>query len=396
VVRGGVGLFYDRPNGNTVFAQSGNPPSSTNTIVRYGQLQNLAGGLVSEGVPQLVTFEYDADIPASVQWNGGVQMALPWASSLDVSYVGQHGFNLLQNVDINSVDFGGLGQINRNWTKSWNTFHSIQTSFNRRFRGGISAGLNWTYTISDKGNTDNPLRIDHNPDGSFVIRADQEEADRLLNDRGTPTHVFKGNFVWDLPDLNADSLALRAVGHVLNHWQLSGVYTGGTGDAYAPTFSYQSGGSSVNLTGTPNYAARIRVIGDPGDGCSDNQYAQFNASAFAGPVTPSLGLESGRNLLRECASNIWDIAIARNFPLGGGRLIQVRAEMFNAFNTVIFSDRQGQLQLVSPTDQTVRNPQLLADGSPDPNRLKPNNAGFGAVTGAQALRSAQVQVRFTF
>ena len=33
-------------------------------------------------------------------------MALPWASSLDVSYVGQHGFNLLQNVDINSIDFG--------------------------------------------------------------------------------------------------------------------------------------------------------------------------------------------------------------------------------------------------------------------------------------------------
>jgi hypothetical protein len=429
VVRGGVGLFFDRPNGNTVFAQSGNPPSSTNTIVRYGQLQNLGTGLTSEGVPQLVTFEYDADIPASVQWNGGVQMTLPWAASLDVSYVGQHGYNLLQNVDINSVDFGtaftdvardptlaasqtpgatafttdllrpyrGLGQINRNWTKSWNTFHSVQTSFNRRFRGGISAGLNWTYTISDKGNTGNPLRIDHNPDGSFVVRADQEEADRLLNDQGTPRHVFKGNFVWDLPDLNAEATSMRVVAAVLNNWQLSGVYTGGGGAGYAPTFSYQSGGGSVNLTGTPSYGARIALVPgvDMGSGCSDNQYAQFNAAAFAGPVAPSLGLESGRNLLRECADNTWDIAIARNFPLGGGRLIQVRAEMFNAFNTVIYSDIQTQLQLVSPTDQTVRNPQHV-NGAVDQNRLKPNNAGFGAVTGAQALRSAQVQVRFSF
>jgi hypothetical protein len=430
VIRGGVGLFYDRPNGNTVFAQSGNPPSSTNTIVRYGQLQNLGTGITSEGVPQLVTFEYDADIPASVQWNGGVQMTLPWASSLDVSYVGQHGYNLLQNVDINSVDFGtaftdaardptlaasstpgatayttdllrpyrGLGQINRNWTKSWNTFHSVQTSFNRRFRGGISAGLNWTYTISDKGNTGNPLRIDHNADGSFVVRADQEEADKLLNDQGTPTHVFKGNFVWDLPDLNADTTALRVVGAVLNNWQLSGVYTGGGAGGYAPTFSYQSGGSSVNLTGTPSYGARIRVVPgvDLGSGCSDNQYAQFNAAAFAGPVTPSVGLESGRNLLRECADNTWDIAIARNFPLGGGRLIQVRAEMFNAFNTVIYSGVETQLQLTSPTNQTVRNPQHLPDGRVDPDRLLPNDAGFGAVTSAQALRSAQVQVRFSF
>jgi hypothetical protein len=113
-------------------------------------------------------------------------------------------------------------------------------------------------------------------------------------------------------------------------------------------------------------------------------------------VAPSLGLESGRNLLRECANNMWDIAIARNFRLGGGRQIQVRAEMFNAFNTVIYNSVQTNLQLVSPTNQTVRNPQHLPDGSVDPDRLLPNDAGFGAVTGAQALRSAQVQVRFSF
>jgi hypothetical protein len=186
------------------------------------------------------------------------------------------------------------------------------------------------------------------------------------------------------------------VAAIVNDWQLSGVYSGGTGQSYAPGFSYQNGGSSVNLTGTPSYGARIRVIGDPGSGCSDNQYAQFNAAAFAGPVAPSLGLESGRNLLRECANNTWDIAIARNFRLGGGRQIQVRAEMFNAFNTVIYNSVQTNLQLVSPTNQTVRNPQYLPDGSVDPDRLLPNDAGFGAVTGAQALRSAQVQVRFSF
>jgi hypothetical protein len=430
VVRGGVGLFFDRPNGNSVFSQSANPPSSTNTIVRYGQLQSLGtGGLTSQGVPQMVVFEYDADIPTSTQWNAGVQMTLPWASSLDVSYVGQHGDNLLQSVDINSVDFGtaftaaaqdptlaasgtpgatafttdllrpyrGLGQISRNITKSWNTFHSLQTSFNRRFRNGISAGVNWTLTLSDKGNTGNPLRIDHNPDGSFVVRADQAEADRLLNDQGTPTHVFKGNFVWDLPDLDwGTSAARRVLAAVVNDWQLSGIFTGGTGQAYAPSFSYQNGGSSVNLTGTPSYGARIRVIGDPGSGCSSNQYQQFNTAAFAGPVAPSLGLESGRNLLRECANHTWDMAIARNFRLGGGRQIQVRAEMFNAFNTVIYNSVQTSLQLVSPTNQTVRNPQFREDGSIVESRLKPNNAGFGAVTGAAALRSAQVQVRFSF
>ena len=97
-----------------------------------------------------------------------------------------------------------------------------------------------------------------------------------------------------------------------------------------------------------------------------------------------------------CPDHTLDLAIARNIPLGGNRRAQIRADLFNALNTVVFNARQNQLQLNSPTDQTVRNPQYLADGSVDPNRLTPRNAGFGAVTGAQAMRSIQAQIRFAF
>ena len=102
VFRGGGGLFFDRPSGNSVFAQVLNPPTLENVTVRYGQLQTLgSGGLTTATPPALNVFEYDSDLPSSVQWNGGVQMALPWAMALDVSYVGQHQYNILQNVDIN-------------------------------------------------------------------------------------------------------------------------------------------------------------------------------------------------------------------------------------------------------------------------------------------------------
>src|SRR5918996_915848 len=63
------------------------------------------------GPPQLTSvWPYEADIPSSTQWNAGVQMTLPWATAVDVSYVGQHGFNQLREirgqtqVDINAVD----------------------------------------------------------------------------------------------------------------------------------------------------------------------------------------------------------------------------------------------------------------------------------------------------
>ena len=50
----------------------------------------------------------------------------------------------------------------------------------------------------------------------------------------------------------------------------------------------------------------------------------------------------------------------------------------------------------SPTDLTITNSQTRADGSIDPARLQPRNAGFGAATGAQNMRNLQMMVRFGF
>jgi hypothetical protein len=54
VLRGGTGLFYDRPNASTTTPAAGNPPTARNITVRYGQLQSLGrGGLTTEGPPAL-------------------------------------------------------------------------------------------------------------------------------------------------------------------------------------------------------------------------------------------------------------------------------------------------------------------------------------------------------
>ncbi len=131
-------------------------------------------------------------------------------------------------------------------------------------------------------------------------------------------------------------------------------------------------------------------------------------AAFSGPQTGSLGLESGQNYMVGCPDKTLDLSLQRNFPMGGSRSAQVRLDMFNAFNTVVFNARQSQVQYNSPTDLTIRNAQYVAaagDATLAPGavgtivnstRLLPNNAGFGAVTGAQAMRSLQLSVRFQF
>ncbi len=434
ILRAGGGLFFDRPDGNTVFSIPGNPPIATSQDLRNGQLQTLGTGLSTIGVPGLVIFQYDAQVPASWQWQTGVQMALPWATSLDVSYVGNRGVNRLggfqggSTVNLNAVDFGaaylpqnqdptlgssavpgavaysanllrpyrGLGSINQNTTDFWDLYHSLQMSLNRRFRNGFSFGANYTYGISFTGNTGLTKRLQHAPDGTFSLRADQaayEELNKYLDRR---PHILKANAVWDLPNVSMNGGAARALGHVINDWQIAGVLTAGSGTTYDLGYTYANNGGNVNLTGSPDYGARVVYVGDPGNGCTDNQYSQFNTASVTGPTYGSLGLESGRNILRGCPDKTVDLSLMREIRLGGARNLEVRLDVFNAFNTVVINGRQSTIQYNSPTDLTIRNSETRADGSIDPARRTPRTAGFGAATGAQTMRNVQVQFRLRF
>jgi len=441
VLRGGGGLYFDRPSGNAVFGQVLNPPARRTVTLRFSQLQTLgSAGLATEAPSSLSVYEFDSPLPSSTQWNGGIQIALPWSTVIDVEYVGQHGYNIVEGINLNAVDFGtaflassqdstltpttpgatsistdqmrafrGFAAITQNVSRGWITHHSLQMSFTRRFRNGVSYGFNDTIGISAVGSTG--ARLQHDPTTAAVTyRSDQGTADDLLQ-TDPVRHTMKANFVWDLPDLRSTAPALRAVGLVINDWQLSGIWTASTASSYTVGFNYNSGGGNVNLTGSPDYAARIRVMGDAGSGCNTSDpYRQFNTVAFQGPLTNSTGLESGNNYLKGCFQSAMDLSIARNIRLPKGRNIQLRADMFNAPNAAAITGRATTLQLNDPTDPiTNRSPvfdpvtgllnngvNLTSTGALSPDRSKPKNAGFGVANAYQAARSVQVQVRFSF
>jgi hypothetical protein len=437
VLRGGMGLFFDRPFGNSVISMAGNPPSSRLVTTRFSQLQNLGtGGLTTQGTPGLNTIQYDPKLPSSTQWNAGVQVLLPWAISADAEYVGQHSFNTVRSVNLNMIDFGttflpqnqdptlaasttpgatayqaellrpyrGYAGISHRLFDGWRTYHSIQLSFNRRFQNGLSFSFNDTIGLYDHQNAG--ARLQHAADGTYSFRADQARADELLGNNNPAAHFFRANFVWDLPDLRSDDGGvMKAIALVLNDWQLSGIWSGSrragadqnNSPAYTVAQSYQSGGGSSNLTGSPDYGARIIVVGDPGKGCSADPYRQFNTAAFQGPATNSDGLESGNNYLKGCFINVLDMAIARNFRLGKTRNLQVRAEMFNAPNLAGITGRNTSMTLTSPADPVnIQNLPFDAQGNLIVARSLPRGAGFGVATGYQPARTVQLQVRFSF
>jgi len=426
VLRGGAGLYYDRPSGNSVFPQVLNPPTRRSVTIRYGQLQSLnQGGLATEAPSSLSVYQYDGGLPSSTQWNGGMQIALPWSTVVDVEYVGQHGFNIVEATNINAIDFGaaflpenqdptltpttpgatsvpsdqmrgfrGYSSITQNSDRGWVTHHSLQISFQRRFSRGVSFGFNDTIGLSTKGST--AARLQHNPDGSVSIRADQAEADALFQTAPT-RHTIKANFVWDLPDLKSDQSALRVLGYVINDWQFSGIWTGVTGNSYTVSQNYQSGGGNINLTGSPDYGARVLIVGDPGQGCSSDVYRQFNTAAFQGPPVGSVGLESGNDYLKGCFSSVLDLSVARNIRLGKARNIQLRVDMFNAPNQAKITGRNTTMNLQNPNSpSTITNLPFDAQGNLIEALSKPRGAGFGVANNYQAARTIQAQIRFTF
>ena len=384
----------------------------------------------------MTTFQYDADVPASWQWQLGVQMALPWASTLDVSYVGNRGVNRLgglQNgnlVNQNVIDYGaaylpqnqdptlgsttvpgnnaytanllrafsGLGSINQNTTDFWDEWHSIQTAYQRRFQNGFSFGANYTLGLSLTGNTGLLKRLQHASDGTISIRSDQAEYEKLNEDLNPQRHVLKANAVWDLPDFDTASSGAgkKTLGYILNDWQISGVLTANSGTKYDLTYSYQNNGGNRNITGSDDLGGRVVFLGDAGGGCSDNQYAQFNAAMVTGPSYGSVGMESGRNLLSNCATKLVDLSLMRSIRVGGSRQLQFRLDAFNALNTVIWDRRITQLQLDNPTSKNIVNGQFNADGSLIATKLQPKNAGFGAADRALDMRNFQAMIRFQF
>ncbi len=433
VVRGGFGIFYDRPDGHRAFTNVTNPPVVASSTAQWGQLTQISNPQFPVGpVSNLFVTEFHDNIPSDAQWNAGVQVALPWLSSVDFSYVAHHAYNILnagdnQAINLNAIDLGttfkassqdptvpgtvlpdsllrafrGYGSIQQNSGQFYRTYHSLQTTFNRRFRDGLSFTVAWTLGLSDKGNQNPPggnpvLRLNHSSDGTYTVRPDQATAEARFADEGLIRHVATSTVVWAPPKLSADGSVSKVVAAVINDWQFSSILRVDSGAPYDASYSYQSGGGAA-LTGSSDYAARIILNSKPTGGCSDNQYKQFDTGIYSGPQVNSDGLESGRfNGLHFCGNHLVDFAISRTIRLGGTRNVQFRADVTNAFNFVIYNQVASQVQWVSPSNLTVRNPQYLADGTLDQTKLKPQSAGFGAATGAMSPRMVQVQVRFAF
>lgn len=431
VVRGGGGVFYDRTQTQESYTVVNNPPTSETVTVRYGNLQDLSStGLATKSPSTLRTFQYEADVPSAMQWNAGVQMLLPWSMALDTSYTGSYAWNTwTSGLNLNAIDIGtafdpayrdpssttagvggslvttnpnqvrfykGYGAITQITFNQWREFHSIQISLQRRMKDRLAFGFVDTVQLYDHSSVAD--RVQHDPVTRTVTnRADQAEAQKLLGNNSPSRHQMRANFIYELPGLSTGaSTGSKIAGYFLNDWQVSGIWTGITSSPYNIAYTYSSGGANANLTGSPDYGARVLVIGDTGSGCSSDALHQFNTSAFQGPGVGSVGLESGANFMRGCFQQSLDLALNKTIPLGGRRSVQFRFDFFNAPNFAQITGRNTTMQLSDPNNPTTITNLPGTDANGNPVRSTPRTAGFGVANAYQSPRSIQLTARFNF
>ncbi len=411
VIRGGGGVFYDRPQGNTVFDLVQNPPTTIAPTLFYGRIQDVGTGQVLLAPPSLVAFDRKGKVPTSYAYNLGVQYKLPFDSVLDVSYVGTSAQHQLQRRNINAPAYGaaglaanqdptsnststvpyakakpvdflrpyqGFGNISFIEPSASSNYHSLQTSLQRRYTKGLLVGVNYTWSKVLGTQTNdlpgiNGFGAPHN--------LNNRRANYGVLDFDRP-HNFNVNWVWDIPKATDNS----ALGYALNGWQLSGIYRYQSGAPFNVGANI-SGLSGYGLTGTQQVeGARIVLLKNPGSGNSTNPYQQLDVTAFAASNAGSLGYESGRNFLRYAPINSWDAALSKEFKFKENIKMEIRLDAFNALNHTQFDGINTTANFASPGSTAITN---LANEAT-------NRTGFGAVTSARPPRNLQLSARFQF
>lgn len=412
VIRTGAGIFYDRLQGNPVFDMLPNPPSTIRPTFYYGNLASIPPASQGTFFPaSVVGFDKGGHIPTTYNWNFTIQRELPAAILIDVAYVGSSSNHLLYRINQNAIplgaawlpqnqdplnpnpNFDGTTSQQPNFYRPFigyngatdygfganSNYHSLQVSANRRFGRDLTFGVAYTWS---------KVMGILNDDYAAVTPFNTRIADYgpLSYDR---THVLVFNYVYNLPRfIRANTTAGKIGGAITNNWQVSGITTMMTGQPDALSFSID-GVSNLNerYTGSPDVSPRVVLKSSPT--YPKSQYAWMDASILAlPPVKGSQGFDSQRYQIRRPGDHDWDISVFKNFPMfREGTYLQLRVEMFNAWNHPRFNDFNRRATF-NQAGQVINLPTALGGNG--------GRFGFGALTGTNDPRRIQLAAKFYF
>lgn len=264
-----------------------------------------------------------------------------------VGWVGTKGTGLFQTIDGNPIipNSGGLrvdpnfGVVRNRCNCAGSTYHSLQTSLEKRLSRNFSMGAHYTWSkfIDYASELFNPNALADVaiPQDSFNRRADRGPS---TFDR---THRFTMNGVYEVP-LMRDQQGF--LGKVVGGWQVNPFLTLQTGAPFTVLNGADPGGRLAGISGLVGVAIRPNVNSslDLSNMGIPELYNMWNAipaaqratQGFFTPVTAAQGIgNAGRGILRADGIGNFDVSVVKNTRIGERVNSQLRGDFFNLTNT---------------------------------------------------------------
>jgi hypothetical protein len=388
ILRVSGGVFHNRTTLNDSTLLGGQPPFQPMAVVNNGSPDNPGGGSTGSDLPfgstaQDPVFKH----PTSYMWSAGVQREVPWGFVVDVTYVGRRGLYLQRERNINQPTAGtvqrnpnvpaagfaslrpytGYGALRLSENAGRSKTNSLQLTADRRYMNSLKVGVAYTLSKTEDNGSDKRNVVWNTYDDSLFWGP--ANFDRR--------HNFNVYYIYDVPFWREQNTLIK---NLLGGWQISGATFMRSGRPVSVVRTNDIAGVGDGAFGQP-----VNVSGDIyananrqfSNGAAADQNFWFNTAAFSNPAAGTFG-NAPRNLIYNPGEQQWDLALFKNFELGGTKKAQFRAEFFNFPN----HPNWGSVQT-----GTLNGDILIAD---------PSNAAFGRITSKTGQRDIQLSLRFIF
>jgi outer membrane receptor protein involved in Fe transport len=349
---GALGLGFNphnEGNGGYVFGSSPwklavGPPAGT---VIFPTLQTLSPEIANfssvQYYPRNMPTVYVQTLLLSVQheFAGGILV--------DTSYVYTRGTNLNFQTDINQAPASALGctgyncgNPNPNFNSiagaiydGWSNYNALQVRVQKR----MSYGLNFMFNYSWSKSLDTGTGTGHGSGVDIYQNAYNPGANYGLSDFNA-ANTFVGQVVYELPFGHGRQFALHGpLDQIAGGWRVATLFQWHGGVPFTPVIQ-----SSVATALDPGLAPSLsagsmlypRIIGNP-RAANPSIEGWFNPAAFADPLPGTFG-NTGRNTLIGPGFANVNIGIGKEFALHENFRLEIRADMYNAFNHINYAN----------------------------------------------------------
>ena len=286
-------------------------------------------------------------MPTVEQYSFRIEQGLSNNTVLRVGYVGEHGYHLLDTVDVNTAlptilpdgtkffppkspkANPNLGNSRYELSNANSNYNALQLDVTHRLSHSLQFRANYTWQKSLDIHSSSFL-ANGGVGGTTTILDPQNPRLDWGPSNFNISHRVTGNFSYELPIGKKRALFGNVTGiadKLVSGWQWNGIITGQTGFPFTPLVGFNQSGNGdtrnpdrVSLN--PSFSGPI-ILGTP------NQW--YNPNAFLLPLAGTYG-NDGRDILTGPGLVEVDSSLFKTTQLTERLALQFRAEFFNLFN----------------------------------------------------------------